>query len=208
VLGRYVREQNVLTWEDAVRKMSGLPAATIGLVDRGLLAVGMAADVVVFDPAAVIDHATFEAPMRPSTGVRHVLVNGRLALRDGAPTAERAGRALRRATEMIARPMNGREARAVAVRAVSADGTAEIDLRQARDATRATGTVRLSMPGRGLTIATTELGQLQTAPRWSSVTGVATVQPADPPRAVTVVVDGDDVVIRAAEVSYRGTVRR
>ena len=60
VLGRYVREQQALTWEDAVRKMTGLPAATVGMVDRGLLAVGMAADVVVFDPATVIDHATFE----------------------------------------------------------------------------------------------------------------------------------------------------
>ena len=77
VLGRYVREQQALTWEDAVRKMTGLPAATVGLVDRGRLAVGMAADVVVFDPATVIDHATFEAPMEPSEGIRHVLVNGR-----------------------------------------------------------------------------------------------------------------------------------
>ncbi len=69
VLGRYVREQQALTWEDAIRKMTGLPAATIGLVDRGVLAPGMAADVVVFDPATIIDHATFEAPTRPSEGV-------------------------------------------------------------------------------------------------------------------------------------------
>ena len=79
VLGRYVREQKALTWEDAVRKMTGLPAATIGMVDRGLLAAGMAADVAVFDPATVIDHATFDEPMLPSDGIRFVLVNGRLA---------------------------------------------------------------------------------------------------------------------------------
>jgi N-acyl-D-aspartate/D-glutamate deacylase len=208
VLGRYVREQGVLTWEDAVRKMSGLPAATIGLVDRGLLAVGMAADVVVFDPATVIDHATFESPMRPSTGVRHVIVNGRVALRDGSPTAERAGRALRRAADMIARPMTGREARAIRKRAQSPDGTVDIDVRQARDATRAAGAVRLSLPGRGIAMAMTELGHVQTAPHWSSVTGVARLRPAEPPRAVTVVVDGEDVVVRAGDVSYRGTVRR
>ena len=99
VLGRYVREQQALTWEDAVRKMTGLPAATIGMVDRGRLAVGMAADVVVFDPATVIDHATFEAPMQPSEGIRHVLVNGRLALRDGA-----ADRRARRPAAAAERP--------------------------------------------------------------------------------------------------------
>jgi N-acyl-D-aspartate/D-glutamate deacylase len=70
VLGRYVREQKALTWEDAIRKMTGLPAATIGLVDRGWLAPGMAADIAVFDPATVIDHATFASPTRPSEGVR------------------------------------------------------------------------------------------------------------------------------------------
>lgn len=70
VLGRYVREQQALTWEDAIRKMTGLPAATTGLVDRGLLAAGMAADVTVFDPATVIDHATFDEPTRPSAGSR------------------------------------------------------------------------------------------------------------------------------------------
>jgi N-acyl-D-amino-acid deacylase len=96
VLGRYVREQKTLTWEDAVRKMTGLPAATIGMVDRGLLAAGMAADVAVFDPATVIDHATFEEPTLPSDGIRFVLVNGRLAVKNGQPTGERAGQALRR----------------------------------------------------------------------------------------------------------------
>ena len=99
MLGRYVREQQALTWEDAVRKMTGLPAATIGMVDRGRLAVGMAADVVVFDPATVIDHATFEAPMQPSVGIRHVLVNGRVALRDGA-----ADRRARRPAAAAERP--------------------------------------------------------------------------------------------------------
>ena len=113
VLGRYVREQQVLTWEDAVRKMTGLPAATIGMVDRGLLAAGMAADIAVFDPARVIDHATFEEPMLPSDGIRFLLVNGRLAVRDGQPTGERAGQALRRTVHMPTRRMNAGEERTV-----------------------------------------------------------------------------------------------
>lgn len=62
VLGRYVREQKVLTWAEAIRKMTALPAATIGMVDRGLLAVGMAADVTVFDPNRIVDRATYEDP--------------------------------------------------------------------------------------------------------------------------------------------------
>ena len=62
MLGHYVRELKVMTWQDAVRKMTLLPAATVGMVDRGAIAPGMAADVTVFDPATVIDHATYEEP--------------------------------------------------------------------------------------------------------------------------------------------------
>jgi len=105
VLGRYVRERGVLTLEEAVKKMSGLPATTIGMLDRGFVAVGMAADLVVFNPRTVMDHATFEDPSRPSTGIEHVLVNGVLAWRDGALTGDRAGRTLRRLAVHPARPM-------------------------------------------------------------------------------------------------------
>ena len=66
ILGHYVRETHALTWEDAVRKMTALPAAIIGSVDRGFLAPGMAADVTVFDPNVVVDHATYDDPARPS----------------------------------------------------------------------------------------------------------------------------------------------
>jgi N-acyl-D-amino-acid deacylase len=91
VLGRYVREQKSLTWEEAIRKMTSLPAATIGLVNRGVIAAGMAADITIFDPATVIDRATFEAPTVMPDGVRHVVVNGTVAWRDGAPTGARGG---------------------------------------------------------------------------------------------------------------------
>jgi N-acyl-D-amino-acid deacylase len=95
VLGKYVRQDHVLTLEEAVRKMTSQAAIRVGITDRGLIRPGMMADVVVFDPATVADLATFEQPNRYSVGVRHVLVNGTAVVADGAITAERPGRALR-----------------------------------------------------------------------------------------------------------------
>ena len=95
VLGRYVRDHGLLRLEDAVRKMTSLPAQRVGLQDRGLLRPGMAADVVVFDAATVIDLATFEEPHQLSRGMRYVIVNGSVVLDDGAPTDARPGRVLR-----------------------------------------------------------------------------------------------------------------
>jgi dihydroorotase/N-acyl-D-amino-acid deacylase len=95
ILGRYVREEGVLGLEDAVRKMTSLAAGRVGLRQRGLLAPGMFADVVVFDPATIADLATFEHPQRLSVGVQHVFVNG-VAVVDGATiTGALPGRALR-----------------------------------------------------------------------------------------------------------------
>ncbi|WP_309893357.1 D-aminoacylase [Archangium sp.] len=95
VLGVYVREKQVLTLEQAIHKLSGFPAARARLKDRGLLAPGMAADVVVFDPGSVADQATYSEPFAYATGVRAVLVNGALALRDGERGPHRAGCPLR-----------------------------------------------------------------------------------------------------------------
>jgi N-acyl-D-amino-acid deacylase len=95
VLGRYVRERRALSLEDAVRKMSALPAARVRLTDRGMLREGFAADVVVFDPATVTDRATFAEPFQYPDGIRTVIVNGVPALRDGERAERRAGRALR-----------------------------------------------------------------------------------------------------------------
>jgi N-acyl-D-amino-acid deacylase len=96
VLGRYVRERSVLGLETAVAKLSSVPAARLGLPDRGALRVGWKADVVVFDPATVADAATFSDPARYPVGIRDVIVNGRPAVRDGEETGERPGRLLRR----------------------------------------------------------------------------------------------------------------
>jgi dihydroorotase/N-acyl-D-amino-acid deacylase len=94
VLGRYVREQGVLPLEEAVRKMTSLPARRVRWMDRGLLRPGMAADVTVFDPERIIDRATFEEPNAYAEGVSYVLVNGRVVLDDGKMTEERPGRVL------------------------------------------------------------------------------------------------------------------
>jgi N-acyl-D-amino-acid deacylase len=82
--------------EEAVRKMTSLPAARASLADRGILEVGRFADVVVFNPRTVCDTATFEAPKRLAVGVEHVIVNGEPVLRDGEPTGALPGRALLR----------------------------------------------------------------------------------------------------------------
>ncbi len=95
ILGRYVRQEGVLMLEDAVRKMTSQAAIRVGITDRGLLRPGMLADLVVFDPATVADQATFEQPNRYSTGVRHVFVNGKAVVADGAITNARPGRPLR-----------------------------------------------------------------------------------------------------------------
>ena len=96
VLGRYVRERETLSLETAVAKLTSVPAARIGLRDRGVVRDGAVADLVVFDPATVADEATYIDPARYPTGIQHVIVNGRAAILDGAETGERAGRLLRR----------------------------------------------------------------------------------------------------------------
>ncbi|MCL4401126.1 MAG: D-aminoacylase [Acidobacteria bacterium] len=96
VLGYYVRERHLLTLEDAVRRMSALPANRLRLLDRGLLRPGMKADIAIFDPAAVADRATFAHPHQYAVGVHHVLVNGVPILLNGKMTAARPGRVLRR----------------------------------------------------------------------------------------------------------------
>ena len=95
LLGRYVREEKLIPLEEAVRRLTSQPAANLGLHRRGRLAPGMYADVVVFDPATIIDRATYERPHKYSEGVRHVVVNGIPALRNGEVTGARPGRVVR-----------------------------------------------------------------------------------------------------------------
>jgi len=95
VLGEYVRNRQLLRLEDAVRKMTSMSAAKVGLVERGLLRPGLFADVTIFDPNAVIDHSTYLEPFQYNQGIEYVLVNGQLVLDQGRQTQARPGRALR-----------------------------------------------------------------------------------------------------------------
>jgi N-acyl-D-amino-acid deacylase len=116
----------------------------------------------VFDSATVIDHATYAQPMAASDGVRFVLVNGRVALKDGEPTGVAGGRALRRTKAMPSRPLN--VVSSPSLRAEAADSGRRISVDLAR------GTMRVD--GAGATLEAFALGLVQTAPRWTSVTGM------------------------------------
>jgi N-acyl-D-amino-acid deacylase len=98
VLGRYAREQGRLSLEQAVHKMTGLPAAEFGFRDRGLVREGAFADLVLFDAGRIADAATFAEPKQPAAGIARVIVNGETVWQDGAATGARPGRALRRQT--------------------------------------------------------------------------------------------------------------
>ncbi len=91
VLGRYVRELKILKLEEAIHKMTGMPAKKLRLADRGLIKAGLAADLVIFDPQSVSDPATYENPHQYATGISHVLVNGRPVIQDAAHTGARPG---------------------------------------------------------------------------------------------------------------------
>jgi N-acyl-D-amino-acid deacylase len=109
-LGHYVREEKVMPLGEAIRRLSGLPAANLGLDHRGFLKPGMFADVVVFDPAEIADRATFEQPHQFSVGVRHVFVNGVQVLKDGEHTGAKPGRALWGPGKVATRRGGGKQA--------------------------------------------------------------------------------------------------
>jgi len=204
VLGRYVREQKVLTWEDAIRKMTALPANTIGMVDRGFLAPGMAADVTVFDPNTVIDHATYDDAGQLPDGIRHVLVNGRLALRDGKVTGEQAGRVLTRTAHMPRRAMNINATRVVSISGgvsgavrpkpytTSGAMRVSLDLTQTSRAPRATGTLTMTDGASNATMKATQFGVLQTTHNWASFTARVRGLDGGADRAALVIVERED----------------
>jgi N-acyl-D-amino-acid deacylase len=95
LLGKYVREEKVIPLQEAIRRLTSLPAGNLRIDRRGLLRPGWFADVVVFDPEIIRDHATFEKPHQYSTGVTHVFINGVQVLRDGEHTGAKPGRVVR-----------------------------------------------------------------------------------------------------------------
>lgn len=96
VLSRYVRDQGVLSLEQAIHRMTGVPARVFGLIDRGILQPGAFADLVIFDPETIRDRATFENPVQAAEGINRVMNNGRWTWQNGAPTGSCPGRVLRR----------------------------------------------------------------------------------------------------------------
>ena len=190
VLGRYVREQQSLTWEEAIRKMTSLPAATIGLVNRGVIAPGMAADIAIFDPATVIDRATFEAPTAMPEGVRHVLVNGKPAWRDGAPTGDRPGAVLLRGPHEPSRPSSLGIARKVSGRTDASEVDVNLSIEQAPGARGARGRFRFLDRTSKITFEMVEPGLLQVAPGWAAVTGRGRIGTDE--RAFTVIIERAD----------------
>ena len=94
VLGKYVREEKVITLEEAIRRMTSLPAQKFGFRDRGLLKEGMAADIVVFDAATVLDKSTYADPHQYSEGFKYVVVNGQVVVDNGTHTGTRSGTVL------------------------------------------------------------------------------------------------------------------
>jgi N-acyl-D-amino-acid deacylase len=95
LLGKYVRDEHVIPMEEAIRKLTSLPADTLRIKDRGRLAAGQFADVVVFDPKTIADRATYEKPHQYAVGMRDVWVNGAQVLRDGEHTGASPGRVVR-----------------------------------------------------------------------------------------------------------------
>jgi len=96
VLGKYVREEKLMSWEEAIYKMTGGPAQKIGLKNRGVIKKGNFADIVVFNPETIIDKATFENPFQYPEGIDYVIINGKIAINNGKYTGEMAGRVLRK----------------------------------------------------------------------------------------------------------------
>jgi N-acyl-D-amino-acid deacylase len=193
VLGRYVREQHVLTWEDAIRKMTALPANTIGMIDRGYLAPGMTADVTIFDPATIVDRATYEDPAQLSEGVRYVLVNGVPALRDGRVTGERGGQIVTRTAHMPSRPMTrANEPRRLSLKGMIAGTTrVAIDVMQAEGTPRARGSFSFS-DADGAAFEAADIGVLQSTKDWTSFTAIVHARGSTDREAVSVVVERAD----------------
>ena len=195
VLGHYVREQHTLSWEDAIRKMTGLPASTLGMIEQGYIMPGMAANLTVFDPRTIIDHSTYERPTQLPEGIQFVLVNGELAVRRGEVTGRAAGEVLLRASDMPSRPQSTGSRRLQASgQLVSSSSGATVSVAvsalQGPSDLRAHGRLSVSDGGGHVLLDTDSLGLLQTAHHWASFTVYAS--PGGQGKAVSVVVDEAD----------------
>lgn len=204
-LGKYVREEKVTSWEDGIRKVTGLPASMLGLVDRGILAPGMAADVTVFNPDTIIDQGEFGDPKQYSIGVEYVFVNGQLALQKGKSTIAHSGKELLRSSSMPTRiQVVGEDQSVNATGTVSSptDGsllTVKIDAEQSADNAVAAGNISILNSDGIELLDVIRFGRVQTAPDWFTVSGVATVPGQEAPRAFQIIVDHRDPLAKKGE---------
>src|SRR5699024_10095042 len=179
VLGKFVREEGLLSWEEAVLKMTSLPASMVGFSDRGYIAEGMKADVTIFDPETVIDNATFENPKQYAEGIEHVFVNGQLALTNGELTGVQAGEAVRVEPNMPSRPLNRYEDIQISenrtMEAVEnneeSESAIEFELEQGANDVKATGTLKIVDENNSIDLVSEDFGRIQTFDGWQSFTG-------------------------------------
>ncbi|SDI71597.1 N-acyl-D-amino-acid deacylase family protein [Natribacillus halophilus] len=222
VLGEDVRENGLLSFEEAVQKMTGLPATMIGMTDRGFIAEGMVADITVFDPETVTDNAEFEDPQQYADGIEQVLVNGEFALQDGGTTDAQLGEALQRTGNMPSRPMSVDKDVSVegagTLRNVDGSGSPDeevaIAVEQAASDSAATGYFQFNHEDAGIELEADEVGQLQAKEDWASFTGLGTLENGEE-RTFEVIVEENDPMIedeRASvtvyiedELEYQGT---
>jgi N-acyl-D-amino-acid deacylase len=198
VLGHYVREEHLLTWQEAIRKMSALPASTIGLVDRGQIQPGMRADLTVFNPDHVSDRSTFDQPTLVSQGIEDVIVNGVLARENGVATEKQGGQQLRRAEHMPTRPLFMGSRKITASHTIpermlngnAAPMRLRLSVMQAASSHHATGSFQLVQNGRTV-LELTSFGDLQIDTGWASFTGMARLTNGKE-EPVIVIVDGND----------------
>ncbi|GAB3805882.1 N-acyl-D-amino-acid deacylase family protein [Virgibacillus kimchii] len=176
VLGHYVREEGLLDWEEAVQKMTSLPAALIGLSDRGYVAKGMKADITIFDPETVIDNATFEEPRQLADGIEQVLVNGELAWNNGELPGIQPGEFVKVEANMPTRPVTQgvnvevSENREILALDGSETGSAIFfDLEQGESDYDALGSMTFTSDG--IELMADEFGRIQTFDGWISFTG-------------------------------------
>jgi hypothetical protein len=211
VLGHYVRDVHLLTWEDAIRKMTALPASTIGLVDRGQVQPGMRADLTVFDPEIVSDRSTYDQPTLLSEGIEDVLVNGVFVRQAGSATGKQAGEQLHRTEHMPTRPLHSGQ-RSVSASSTVLGGTldgnqASLQLRlsvaQPATARHATGGFELDENGR-LVLKMISFGDLQIDAGWASFTGIARLKGGAEEPVVVILDQNDPMMPGRASISVYG----
>lgn len=183
-LGKFVREDGLISWEEAIVKMTSLPATMIGLSDRGYIAEGMKADITIFDPDTTIDHATFEDPKQYAEGIKHVFINGQLVLTDGELTGVQAGEAIRVEPNMPTRPMtmsediNISDSRSlVTLEGSENDGKASIvyELDQGAKDVKAEGSLKIVDENNSINLESNDFGRIQVFDGWKSLTGTGTL---------------------------------